>query len=56
MSDPRIGRAIKVIAQSDVRSMAERTLGDITKERVAKLGTVERAFVRAIYAPDKRLG
>lgn len=59
MTDPRRAQVQRDDAQNRLRAMVNREVTSILSGRSASRGTitdVEEAFVRAVYAPDKRLG
>jgi hypothetical protein len=55
--DPKKTQKARASAQHDVRKMVDRELTSQIKNRgTGPHGPVEEALVRAVYAPDRRLG
>lgn len=55
MTDPRRAQAQRADEQNRLRAMVNREVSAIVAGRGPRTD-VEEAFVRAVYAPDKRLG
>jgi hypothetical protein len=56
--DPRIGAMSRTVAQEQTRKVVGRVVEDNLHalKHGGSLTPVEEAFVKAVYAPDKRLG